>query len=350
MVAWAAVWLVNAPANAASVDTILPPYTDTIDGVPAAFWFDDFVSYQNNLLFQLQALGFSTSSGLNLADLGDYSGTGTGSGNLDLLLYTGSGVDNDPVAGGLTFEDPVPTPAGSGDYLDSDNWWGLDDLANDGATDDRNGPVTVGQVLEYLHLFNPQNNIPMFVFDNNQTQNPGADDPVEWGYAAGEVLIVDSLTGAIEHSWALDALSGPQPGLLFPGLTGPGDDIFNEPTNFEDPVLDSAWAPVPNTLTFVGDSDTYVVDNNRGSGSNEFYVYAPSMDLSAFDPTDLFVTHVYFANNTDGYHEVYLTGRIAPYVIPEPATLGLGLVALAGVGAAAWRRRRTRDALLRSGR
>ena len=122
MVALAAVWLVNAPANAAPVDTILPPYTDTVDGVPVAFWFDDFVSYQNNLLFQLQALGFSTSSGLNLADLGDFSGTGTGSGNLDLLLYTGAGVDNDPVAGGMTFEDPVPTPAGGSDRLDSNNW------------------------------------------------------------------------------------------------------------------------------------------------------------------------------------------------------------------------------------
>ncbi len=337
LVVLAALWMPAPQASALTVNTILPPYTDTADGVPLAYWFDDFVSYQNNLLFQMQGLGLSTSSGIPLADLGDFSGTGVGTGNLDVLVATGAlGADNDPVTGGLVFEDPIPTPTGGTDRLLNNNYWGLDDLNNDGTADLRNGPVTVGQVLTYLHLFDPENNIPVFVFDNNQAQ--GADNTL---YVAGEVFIQDPVSGINVATWAVDGQLGPLPGLLYPALSGPGNDTFDLPTDFDNPSTDPAWVPAPNELTFTGLTYSYTVNNNRGSGANEFYVYAPSMNLALYDPSYLFGGRIYLANSTGGYEEIYLTGQVVPYitVIPEPATLGLGLIALVTLGATAWHRK-----------
>ena len=327
-----------------NVDTMLPPYQDTADGLDLAFWFDDFVSYPRDLLDQLQDAGWSTSSGIGLSTLGDYSGHGAGTGNLDLIVYTGAGTKDRNLPVG-PFEDPIAAPTGSpNDHMISNNYWGWDDRGGDGVSDALNGPVLVGDLLDYLHQFCRLNNTPVFIFDHNQT---GSSSGL---FVAAEVFIwhPDPLLpggGARVATWAFDLLDGPVPGGLPPGPSGPGNDAFDEPislpTDIANPLNNPPWVPSLNEQVFTGGSGTvYNVDNNLGSGTTEYYVYAPAMDLSLFDPTDLFVGRIYLANINDGFEELYLAGRVTPYVIPEPGTLALLCLGMASLLGYSWRRKR----------
>lgn len=280
-------------AGQAPAYTILPDPTQTYDGIPVASHHDDFWSYSAKLCDSLQDEGYLSS------DLGDFQFT-TGTGGLDVLLYTGAvGQNNQGVGpgGAYNFESPAINSGGSATAYEG-TW---------GAGIQKNGPVTVGQVLDYLHAFNPAYNIPVFYMDMNQTgESPDLD-------FVGMVYLTDE-RGEIKHVWAFDNVQQDGDGDFDPG----------------------AWVYAPGEITLTGSSETlYSVDNNKGSGKPDFIAYAPTMDLSLYDPSWLFVTEFRFQGLNDGFEEIFLTGMVAPPTIPEPATmllLGSGLIGLAAAG------------------
>src|SRR4051812_35504235 len=87
------VFLLQLPFAMSAHAITLPDPTTTVDGLPVAIPYDDFLSYSTQLLTQFGFSGFSGSSGV---------------GGLDVVLLThAGGIDNNTVAGGFTFEDPA---------------------------------------------------------------------------------------------------------------------------------------------------------------------------------------------------------------------------------------------------
>lgn len=295
-----------SPAAAVEVSVTLPPPPGFVDGIQTAVMYDDFWSYSNQILRTIQK---AQPQYLPVSTYGNF-GFATGTGGLDVILYTGAaGADNLGTGPGGTFnfENPTHTPAGGANFVSG--WWGQNDQNNDGTPDNVNGPVTVGQVLDYLHAFNPLNSIPVFYMDMNQI---GKEASLFFG---GEVYLVDT-NGNRVHTWALDRT--PQA----------GDGNY-------DPDAPALAAGEIGPLIGASGYDYGTVNHNLGSGKADFIAYAPTMDLSLFDRDLIFVTHFDMANLTDGYEEIFLTGAIAvtppPPPVPEPATvvlLGAGLLGL----------------------
>jgi hypothetical protein len=293
---------------------ILPAPGGTIDGIPYALPYDDFWSYSNQILIAIQS---ERPDLLPEEIYGDYF-FATGTGGLDVILYNGPGSSNQNVGpdivgnpqGDFDFEDAVKAPTGQ--VTSIEGFWGQDDQLNDGTITGVNGPVTVGNVLDYLHALNPLNNIPVFYMDMNQT---GGEEVGQTFTFVGQVMLIDEL-GDVQHVWAFD--NNPQA----------GDGDF-------DP--DSTITPIAQIPALIGDSGTDYgsIDHNLGSGQADFIAFAPTMDLSIFNPDWLFVTQFNMTNLNDGFEEIFLTGTITaeqpPPPIPEPSTimlLGAGLLGL----------------------
>lgn len=287
--------LVLVLAGTASAVTL--PFPPVVDGIPVAIQYDDFISYSNQILRTIQKKNPDV---LPEAIYGDYSFS-TGSGNLDVVLYTfNAAQDNVNIGPGdaFTFQAPVPN---SNTSTFSGSWGDGEPAVN--------GPVTVGQVLAYLQAFDPDNSIPVFYMDLNQT---GSEASL---YFSGKVDLIDE-EGVVQHTWAMDT------------ILQPGDGEY-------DLAARALAAGSIGPLVGTSGTDYGTVNHNLGSGFADFIAFAPTMDLTLFNPDWLFVTYFDMTGLNDGAEEIFMTGGIGVSVIPEPSTiifLGTGLLGLGVYG------------------
>jgi hypothetical protein len=233
-------------------------------------------------------------------------------GNQDIVLYTqAGGTSNQGIGpgGAFNFEDPVNTNTGVADGAKFEGWWGQNDQNNDGTIVDVNGPVLVGDLLDYLHAFNPFNNTPVFLFDLNQT---GAQKDL-WAY--GQVTILDATDQHVKATWYMD-------------------NNLNSPSVPNDHP--APWVYVPGSYSIQGDTALYE-ESYTGSGFDDYAMYAATMNLDLFGADDWFVVEFNFDWLNDGGEEFFMTGTFVPPdtpPIPEPSTiilLGLGLLGIVGM-------------------
>lgn len=293
---------------------------------------DDFYAYSANLNTLLGYSGFDGS---------------VGTGNLDLLVFTGSqGANNNPVQGGFVFQNPLIDPGGSATSFSG--IWGYETAAP-ADSDKTNGPVYADDILNYLRTFDPNLSVPVFNFDMNQT---GSSSDL---FMAGEVYLWDP-----DY---VDPVSGIKTGRRVPNAAWAFDNIPNDVFDIPDPtVLPDMSYPYPQSVLLnttpwvialgdlkIGPHDVqqgnhtvteyyYEANNNRGSGSLDFIAYAPTMDLSLYEGNGYWlIADFRLAGLNGGFEELFLTGAFAPHgtpVIPEPASIilfGLGLLGIGGL-------------------
>jgi len=289
-----AVGLATATVSSAAVITHALPFPPIVDGIPVAAQYDQFVSYSLPLLDDIQDKNPFL---LPESQYGDYDGliSGAGTGNLDVIIYTGAGgANNNDVLGISTLDFASPLNAPGGNVSSFTGTWG-------------DSQTTVGRVLDYLQEFSPDSTTPVFLFDNNQTGVSAVQS------VNARVRIMDGAN--IVGSWSLDNITN--------GLWDPDALVV---------VVDQI--DIPGAATTSGTS--YSASHNVGSGRTEFAAYAPSMDLSLFNRDFLFVIDVNLDELNGGFEELFMTGRIAisqPAIVPEPGTLAiwsLGVLGLIG--------------------
>ncbi|MFP5222782.1 MAG: PEP-CTERM sorting domain-containing protein [Acidobacteriota bacterium] len=259
------------------------------DPTQYAVRYDDFYSYSAKLLTAWGLPGFDGPVGV---------------GGLDVVLGTGAGgIDNNPVGGGFQFPDPMSTPSGNGAGSDVfSGTWGLTGAFS---------PVTVDNLLAYLHTFGPDINIPVFNFDMSQSGGTFEERSLN---VNGVVQLLDPSDNVVAY-WAFDNIT---------------NHVFDSTSFVLSPATITANNPAP-------PFQPATVTNNTGSGKNDFIVYAPTMDLSLYTSANtgqtLRFAASFYMNGLNGSHEeLFLTGSFAaPDIVatPEPGTMllmGAGLL------------------------
>jgi hypothetical protein len=278
-----------ALASPAKADLLLLPDPGTIyDGVPVTHQYDQTVVYSASLLAQIQS-----NVGLPAPFTNVNYQFSTGTGTLPIIVYTGSN--------GATNPTPFATPlsACGGSCSSFDGTWGL------GVSG------TVGALITQIG-----SNIPVFVFDHNQSPGQGANLQ-----ALGRVAIYNGTT--LVQQWAFDM----------------GTSNTIDPTNPADYVTScgtftvGGGGPANPPCDFGGTTTsgtTYTVDNNKGSGKPDFFLTALGLDLSNFDPNDTIVVEMHMSGLDGGFEELDVAGGEFVTAVPEPSSLalfGLGLIA-----------------------
>ena len=271
---------------------------------------DDFVSYSAVLLDELGYDGFDIP---------------VGTGGLDLLLATGvNPLQNDKVQGGdgdsstfFEFPPSIETPNANQAHTLSGSWGSSVPKKHGGEY----AYASVDKVLDFLHTFGDDINIPVFSFDMNEEKNSLNEDL----YIAGLVSIWDmTVTSApvFQSKWAFDN-----------GTDIDEYDWVVSPTNPDPYGNYDGWVLSDGHIVIGDPADPfYDIENNRGGGDLDFVAYAPSMDLRPYDdPKYMMLVDLRMKGLEAGFEEVFMTGRYYPETttIPEPATMmlfGTGLL------------------------
>lgn len=302
-----------------------------LDGVPIAFQYDEFWSYSVKLLEAIQ----DQTTLLPIATFGDY-GKASGTGALDALVFTFTGASNDKVGatGNIHLAEPTKNPNTSGPGVDFSGTW--PDAGAKAAEDQTQqvGPnpsdPNKDGVLDYLQSFDPNNVVPVFGLDLNQT---GTENSLL--LTAQLRICADAACTKVLGDFSLDAKNdGAYQNTAFSLAFGhvcfaPKATDCKEPTTWQGPSVSG---------------QIYEFNNQLGSGNVDFAAFpcaltgclTGGLNLTAFAADSFFLMRGDLDGLNDGAEEIFLLGRIGiqqvPPGVPAPATLALIGAGLTGLG------------------